>query len=99
MVLVIYPRQSEPRDCTLACRRIAWNTISSWAWAARSHQTLTTRSTPPSMVQHKWGSSTGELPSAMISPMFRRRGPTTGLRAGAELVEKYHPDIVYFDWW
>ena len=35
----------------------------------------------------------------MISPMFPPPGPDDWLARSAELVEKYHPDIVYFDWW
>ena len=31
--------------------------------------------------------------------MFRQAWADDWLARGAELVEKYHPDIVYFDWW
>ena len=50
------------------------------------------------MVLHKWASSTG-TPVGNDFTYVSSAWADDWLARGAELVEKYNPDIVYFDWW
>ena len=64
----------------------------------RFRRTSTIRSTPRSTGPHNWGHQRG---NAVANDFTYVSSAWTDdwLARGAELVDKYHPDIVYFDWW
>ncbi len=96
-----WPRPSAPKASTSASALIAPNTTSSTTAAAPSAPTSTTRNTPRSTAPPTSGSKPAVTTTALINDWTWVSEAWTNdwLARDTELVEKYKPEIVYFDWW
>ena len=98
----ILRRPCGPRDCTLVPLLIASSTTGSWMAAAKFPPMSTIRSMPRSMGRRKCNSRRQTSDGSNLAQDWTYVSPAYAddwLARSAEIVKKYHPDFIFFDWW